>query len=78
MKLTTTERNALIILRACSGLSMLDLTGRLTELGLLGDNGLLTELGGRVADEIIVDDPECVPEARIEARARLEKSLETS
>jgi hypothetical protein len=56
IELSRSQRTALMILFICPDLPMWDPTGRMAELGLLAENGLLTDRGREVAAEVVEDN----------------------
>ena len=52
------ERTVVLILYACTGLPIADLSGRYRALGLLNQRSTLSRLGRAVAKRILEDDPE--------------------
>jgi hypothetical protein len=58
--LTETQRGMLLVLFA-TGCPMWDLGGKWTEMGLVQENGLLTEKGKRLARRLALEDPEVEP-----------------
>ena len=52
------ERTVVLILYACTGLPIADLSGRYRALGLLNEGSTLSSFGRAVAKRILEDDPE--------------------